>query len=109
MHFKSLSRILFITAACLVVCSHAAAGIRCGNDIIDTGNTKMQVTVKLQHCGEVLDKDTQKKEITQGEIKTEEIVETWYVRIKERGNVYCYPLNFVDGTLDTIGKWTRCN
>ncbi|WDP92167.1 MAG: DUF2845 domain-containing protein [Desulfobacter sp.] len=88
------------------------AGIRCGNDIISTGNTKSVVAAKIQSCGQILDKDAYLKTVEDAEdntIKTEKKIDLWSVRIKERGNNYCYPLTFEDGVLTDIGAWSRCN
>lgn len=93
------------------------AGIRCGNDIISIGDTKILVTSKIQSCGRILDKDTYTKEISDSsgeeEIKTSKRIDIridrWSVRIKERGGYYCYPLTFEDGILTNIGSWSRCD
>lgn len=104
-----------LAAAALVftVLQTAHAGIRCRNDIISTGENKLEVTIKLRACGEILDKTSYVKEKTHklGSDKTSSdvLVEQWHVRIRERGGYYCYPLVFEDGVLKSIGKWTRCN
>lgn len=85
------------------------AGIRCGNDIISIGNTKILVTNKIQSCGRILDKDTYTKEISDSSGGEGIRIDFWSVRIKERGGHYCYPLTFEDGILTTIGSWSRCD
>jgi len=95
------------------------AGIRCGNDIISIGDTKILVINKIQSCGHILDKDAYTKEISDSPSGKEEIktpkkttirIDLWSVRIKERGgHHYCYPLTFEDGILTHIGSWSRCD
>ena len=96
-----------------------AYGIRCSNDIISTGDTDLEVQLKLKKCGEVIKKDVIRKESTSNyniknhrdiEINEEErLIERWYIRVNEQGGVYCYPLNFVEGILKKIGDWTKCD
>ncbi len=93
--------------------SAANAGIRCGNDIISTGDTKTQVLIKIKSCGEILEKDSYVRGTTYTSSKTYETttqtkIDQWYTRINERGSYYCYPLTFENGKLTTIGKWSRC-
>ncbi|MCG8638040.1 MAG: DUF2845 domain-containing protein [Desulfobacterales bacterium] len=105
---------IFLTAIILLsLFSPANAGIRCGNDIISTGETKVEVLVKLKSCGEILEKDAYIKESTykkgSDEITSQVKVDQWQIRIKERGSHYCYPITFEDGELTTIGRWSRCD
>lgn len=93
------------------------AGIRCENDIISKGDTSSEVMLKLSRCGEVLNKEVIRKETSvetnknkSGEkIKKEKLIELWFIRVKERGGMYCYPLTFEEGRLQRIGDWSRCN
>lgn len=93
------------------------AGIRCKNDLIRTGNTTAEVRMALTKCGKVLDKEIVSKETTveidskkTGEkVKKEITTEIWYIRVEERGGMYCYPLTFEEGRLKKIGKWSRCD
>ncbi len=96
-----------------ITLSTANAGIRCGNDIISTGDTKTQVLVKIKNCGEILEKDSYIKGSTYTtsdnyKTTTQTKIDLWSTRIKERGSYYCYPLTFENGELATIGKWSRC-
>ncbi len=90
-------------------------GIRCENDIISVGDTSSEVTIKLQKCGEVLNKEVIKKETIIDEkksgetVKKEKLVELWSIRVKERGGMYCYPLTFEEGRLQSIGNWSKCD
>jgi hypothetical protein len=109
---------LFLLAI-LIFWSVPAFGLRCGNDIISTGDTDLDVQLKLKKCGEVINRNIIKKEITSNyhlknkrdiEMDAEErLVERWYIRITEQGGAYCYPLNFSGGILKEIGKWTKCD
>lgn len=89
------------------------AGIRCSNDIISVGDTKILVLSKIQSCGQVLDKDSYTKEIEglsgDDKIKIQKRIDLWSIRVKDRGSQYCYPLTFEDGILTSIGSWNRCN
>lgn len=93
------------------------AGIRCQNDIISIGDMSFEVTAKLNICGEVLDKKIVAKETivetneesADKKVKTEKLIELWYIRVNERGGPYCYPLTFEGGRLKSIGDWKRCN
>ncbi len=109
-----IHKIILLTALFLLfaLCP-ANAGIRCGNDIISTGDTKVEVMVKVKTCGEILEKDgyVREKTYTSSENKettTQTKVDQWYIRVKEKGSNYCYPLTFEDGELTTIGRWSRC-
>lgn len=109
---------LFILAILILWCV-PAYGIRCSNDIISTGDTDLEVQLKLKKCGEVINRNIIKKEITSNfntrknrdiEVSGEEqLVERWYIRISEQGGMYCYPLTFSGGILKEIGKWTKCD
>jgi len=117
LHSLFIRKILIIALSFFYV-GIAFAGVRCGNDIISIGDTKITVVNKLQSCGKILNKDTYTKEIeTQLEenedgekIKIQKRIDLWSIRIQERGNNhYCYPLTFEDGILTEIGRWSRCN
>jgi len=41
-------------------------------------------------------------------LKEKKIIERWYIRVKERGGFYCYPLLFEEGVLVEIGRWKKC-
>lgn len=63
---------------------------------------------------EVVKKETtSKKENGTGKnikkIEEEKMIERWYIRVKERGGMYCYPLTFEEGILKDIGSWKQCN
>lgn len=113
---KTFTLVLFI----IVIATHSYpihAGIRCKNDIISIGETSSEVMLKLSMCGEVLNKEVIRKETSieinknkSGEkVKREKLIELWYIRVKERGGMYCYPLTFEEGRLQSIGDWSRCN
>lgn len=42
-------------------------------------------------------------------VKKERVTEVWYIRVKEREGMYCYPLSFEEGRLRSIGRWSRCD
>lgn len=93
------------------------AGIRCENDIISIGDTSSEVMVKLSRCGQVLNKEVIRKETSvetnknksDEKVKKEKLIELWSIRVKERGGMYCYPLTFEEGRLQSIGRWSRCD
>ncbi len=93
------------------------AGIRCENDLISTGETSSEVMIKLNKCGEVLNKEVIRKETSvdttenkfDQKVKKEKLIELWYIRVKERGGMYCYPLTFEEGRLQSVGNWTKCD
>ena len=93
------------------------AGIRCAIDLISIGDTSSEVMLKLNRCGEVLDKEVVSKQTvvesdstkTGETVSKETMTEIWYVRVKERGGAYCYPLTFEEGLLQNIGRWSRCD
>lgn len=92
--------------------SNADAGIRCANDIISTGDTDFEVKMKLEDCGELLDKQLLRKETVRHrdfeKRKEEKYIQRWYIRVKEQGGHYCYPLMFEEGVLKEIGGWKKC-
>ena len=113
---KSILTIL--TAFMTIILVHPLyAGIRCKNDLISIGDTPSEVRIKLSKCGKVLDKEVVSKETTievddskaVDKIKKEKLIEIWYVRVEERGSMYCYPLSFEEGRLVEIGRWSRCD
>lgn len=109
-----MTTLLFFTLF-LVLIYPVQAGIRCGNDIISIGETTSQVKLKLGKCGEVLDKEIVRIETAEEENrnfkakKEKKLVERWYIRVKERGGMYCYPLTFDEGLLQSIGNWSKCD
>ena len=109
-HKRCMLLIIFVL---FLVVPSAWAGIRCGNDIISTGDTRVQVRAKISACGEILETDTFVRETTRKRKKekfTIQIkVDQWFIKVRERGSFYCYPLTFEDGKLTDIGRWTRCN
>lgn len=114
---RTTSLIVLVLAVALVCTCPTYAGVRCENDIISIGDTPSEVMIKLSKCGEVLNKEIVSKETTvetnenvSGQkIKKEKYTEVWYIRVKERGSLYCYPLSFVEGRLQSIGKWSKCD
>lgn len=90
----------------------ADAGIRCANDIISTGDTDFQVKLKLEGCGELLDKQVIRKETVRKndfeKRKEEKYIQRWHIRVQELGSHYCYPLIFEEGVLKEIGDWKKC-
>ena len=101
---KTIRLVIFILMINLMFFCLAQAGIRCKNDIISEGDTSSEVMIKLMECGTVLD-----KEIVSRETIVEKVTEIWYIRVKERGGMYCYPLSFEEGVLQRIGNWSRCD
>ena len=109
---------LSILMLAITIYSHPVyAGIRCENDIISIGETSAEVMIKLSRCGEVLNKevvsketsvDTNKKKSDE-KVKKEKLMELWYIRVKERGGMYCYPLTFEEGRLKSVGNWSKCD
>ena len=89
------------------------AGIRCANDIISKGDTTFEVELKLKECGEVIDKQVIRKEsVKKNDVekrKEETYIDRWYIRVREQGGKYCYPLVFEEGVLKEIGNWKRCH
>ena len=78
--------------------------IRCGNDIIEIGDTTFEVEMKLEECGKVLKKYVARRR--SGSSRPEK--ERWHIRVEERVTAYCYPLTFEDGILTEIRDWTEC-
>lgn len=111
---KTTALAFLLTVLTLYICP-AHAGIRCENDIISLGETTFEVQVKLSKCGEVLNKEvvgtqtTKEKKADDKVEEKEKVVERWYIRVKERGGMYCYPLTFEDGLLKNIGNWSKCD
>ena len=111
---KATAFALLSMAIALCTCP-AHAGIRCENDLISPGETTFEVQVKLGKCGEVLNKEvvgtqtTKEKKADDKVEEKEKVVERWYIRVQERGGMYCYPLTFEDGLLTNIGNWTKCD
>jgi hypothetical protein len=114
---KTTTLVILIIAITTIYSYPIHAGIRCENDIIFIGDTSSEVMIKLGRCGEVLDKEVVSKETTvdtdekkSGEkVKKEKLTEIWYIRVKERGGMYCYPLSFEEGRLQSIGNWSKCD
>lgn len=111
---KTTHLVIFILMISLMFFCLAQAGIRCKNDIISEGDTSSEVMMKLMECGTVLDKEIVSRETiveekTDRTVKKEKVTEIWYIRVKERGGMYCYPLSFEEGVLQRIGNWSRCD
>ena len=93
--------------------SQANAGIRCGNDLIVPGETSFDVRMKLAVCGSIISEEhvgTRTDTESNGAkvVAEERVVKRWYIRVRERGGTYCYPLTFEEGILTQIGGWRRC-
>lgn len=109
--------VIFLTLLFVLYSNPVFAGIRCGNDLISIGDTPSEVMLKLRKCGEILDKEVTRKEIyveavgedSKEKVKKEKLIEHWYIRVKERGGMYCYTLSFEEGRLTDIGDWSRCD
>lgn len=104
----------------LVIATYAYpihAGIRCENDIISIGEASSEVMLKLTRCGKVISREVIRKETSvdtnkkksDEKVKKEKLIELWYIRVQERGGMYCYPLTFEEGRLQSIGRWSRCD
>jgi hypothetical protein len=79
--------------------------IRCGNDLIQIGDTAFQVPMKLKECGQVLNKYVARRNSSRS---SRNKVELWHIRVEERVSAYCYPLFFESGILTKIRDWTEC-
>ena len=109
--------------SCLTFCflilflSIPAFAIRCGNDVIRTGQSIFEVTmiINQQECGEIISKEDLsykvKKKINDKETKTTyKKGEKWFVRIKTSwGNsAYCYEFTFRGTLLEKISTPISC-
>ncbi len=114
---KTTTLIILMLAITPIYSYPIHAGIRCENDIISIGDTSSEVMIKLSRCGKLLDKEVVSKETivdtddkkTGEKVKKEKSIEIWYIRVKERGGMYCYPLSFEEGRLQSIGNWSKCD
>jgi hypothetical protein len=102
---------IFLMAILIFSAAPVYAGIRCLDDIISEGDTNYEVMLKLEKCGEFISKDVIRKEISFDQdknIEKEIPVEQWHIKVLEQGGTFCYPLDFQEGVLKEIGKWTKC-
>ncbi len=114
---KTTTLIILMLAIITIHTYPVQAGIRCGNDIISIGDISSEVMIKLKKCGEVLNKEVISKETVietdvkkiGDKVKKETLTERWYIRVKESGGTYCYPLSFEEGSLQSIGIWRKCD
>ncbi len=82
----------------------AHPAIRCDRDLISDGDTTLEVTVKIQKCGEIMGKEVIRSEDSVGRKR-----EQWLIRVYESYHYYCYLLKFKDGVLDSIEYLRRCD
>lgn len=82
----------------------AFSGIRCDRDLISDGDTTLEVTVKIQKCGEIIGREVIRSEDSVGRKR-----EQWLIRVYESYHYYCYLLKFKDGVLDSIEYLRRCD
>ena len=71
--------IAFLLAAVIILSPHASAAMRCGNDLVDVGDTKIEV---LKKCGEPTLKEEIGEDISHendslGRRKEKRYVEQW--------------------------------
>lgn len=116
----------------LILSASPALALRCGNDLINIGDTTMGVMVTLKNNGgEILLKEdlggksngyissrakghqTPKgsyvvRSKTSYDSKTE-LIQKWYIKAPAGyGNPYCYELTFVGSVLNEIGDGVEC-
>lgn len=87
----------------LVINLNPAYAIRCGNDLIQEGDSTFEVILTLKKCGNVME-----KEMVQSE-NTYEKIEKWLIRAYEMGHHYCYELTFKDTKLIEIRLLGQCD
>jgi hypothetical protein len=96
---------LLVSLIAVVSCPQFAhSAIRCDRDLISDGDTTLEVTIKLQKCGEILGKEVIRSENSVGRKREE-----WLVRVYESYHYYCYLLKFRDGKLHSIEYLRRCD
>ena len=88
--------------------SYANETLRCGNDLIQVGDSAYLVESKVNECGEVFSKTDITKKVWHSFPNSyfEVIVtgEAWFVLV----NGYCYDLKFEGNKLTEIGGFIRC-
>ncbi len=89
---------IFILILLLSVPIIVNTGLRCSRYIISEGDSKYNVSQKINQCGEVLNKEVMTS--GDGNIKSEQ----WFVKINRR----CYQILFVNGVVRDISKGERC-
>lgn len=82
----------------------AHPAIRCDKDLIDDGDSTLDVKMKIQKCGEIIGKEVIRSENSVGRKREE-----WLVRVYQPYHYYCYLLKFKDGKLDAMEYLRRCD
>ena len=95
--------IVFLIFLTLNINSAFAFAIRCGNDLIQEGDSKFEVIMTLKKCGTVLEKELIRSEDTNKKI------EIWLVRVLEMGGHYCYELIFKDAIMTERKLLNKCD
>jgi hypothetical protein len=96
--------LLVLLIAWLSYPQFAQATIRCDNDFISEGDSILDVTLKIQKCGEIVGKEVIRSENSIGRKREE-----WLVRVYQSYHYYCYLLKFRDGKLEAMTYLRRCD
>ena len=120
---EKTARVLMVFVFIGLFSNYAFAGLRCGNDLIQIGDSAYKVTKKISKCGKILAKEEHNKLLSSGTKKslvvgnigtsseshrsTTLLIGTWYILIDSYTD-YCYDLTFVDKILKKIGDYEEC-
>lgn len=97
----------------LALTANTAIALRCGNDLIQEGDSTSEVRITLENnSGEIIEKShfTTKTKISKKSKKyTFQTVEKWFIKAPSGyGHPYCYELTFEDSILEKIGPGVEC-
>ncbi|MFO7667010.1 MAG: hypothetical protein R6V76_10355 [Desulfobacterales bacterium] len=116
---KKLLLYIYLIIFLLALSVNSAIALKCGNDLIQVGDTTWEVRTALtNNGGKIIGNEKAGTHRTSGYytldggrdyISNSEPIEKWFISIPgENGSPYCYELTFIGPILKKIGSGAEC-
>jgi len=117
---KKLLLYIYLIMLLLALSANPAIALKCGNDLIQEGDTTWEVRTALTNNGwKIIGKENAGINRTseshtlndtgRGDISNAKLIEKWFVSIPgESGRPYCCELTFIGSILKKIGSGVEC-
>jgi len=115
---KKLLLYIYLIILLLVLSANPAIALKCGNDLIQVGDTTWEVRTALtNNGGKIIGKENAGTHRSSGYytpdgmdyIANSEPIEKWFISVPdEPGKPYCYELTFIGSILKKIGSAIEC-
>ena len=116
---KKLLLYIYLIILLLVLSANPAIALKCGNDLIQEGDTTWEVRATLtNNGGKVIGKESMgvqrapenyASDTGGADISNAKKIEKWFISVPGGfGSPYCYELTFIGSVLKKIGSGVEC-